>query len=182
MPISKRKAYLVAIALGGVALVVDKCVLTEGVTAPESAEATPNPRPIAPQPSQNGAASAEIPELPFPRNLPSFDGQRNIRDLFLRTSVAAEDGSGDGQDNNHGSPSSNKANLRRGQFQQSHRLNGVLIQQGLRIAIVDGRWIRLGEIVSGCELIEVTGNEARFRCLDGDGVLTVITPASPAPN
>jgi hypothetical protein len=183
MSVSKRKAYLMAIALGGVALVVDKCVLTESVTAPESAEAMPNPRTINAKPPPTAAVpgSADIPELPFPRNLPVFDGQRTMRDLFLRSSVAVEDGSADAEADNHGSRGPRNANLRRDQFQQNHRLNGVLIQDRLRIAIVDGQWVHLGDSVSGCELIEVTGNEAHFRCVDGDGVLTVITPGSSAP-
>ena len=160
---SKKKIYIALMLLGGAALVVDRCVLTPSVTMPTTAAAS-TPRAAAP----SAEALATL-ELPFPRAIPAWDPQSPIRDLFApysdddgadkrstRTSRGADAGQGTCAD-----------------FVTQHRLDAVLVQESLKIAIVDGAWVRIGESVNGCVLTEVVGNKVHFRCRDGDTVITL---------
>ena len=49
----------------------------------------------------------------------------------------------------------------------------MVIHEGLRIAVVDGSWLRLDQDFDGCRLTAIAGNEVRFACHDGDAVLRV---------
>jgi hypothetical protein len=54
----------------------------------------------------------------------------------------------------------------------------VLIQQGLRIAVIDTTWVEVGQSLEGCTLLSVSGNEALFDCTGDEVVLNVIEPES----
>jgi hypothetical protein len=179
---SKRKQtiYLLIMALGGVAVLLDRCVLSRGVTTPSAASAgveivTP-PDPSTAPTRIHPAAPAEVepdlqlavPEVPFPRGLPLWDGREPLRDVFSRTTngLPDNDSSRSGQDG-RAAPSACA------DFAGAHRLEAVLVQERLRIAVVNGRWLRVGETVDGCTLIEIVGENGRFRCRDGEIVLSL---------
>jgi hypothetical protein len=176
MSTRKQRAYLAAIGMGVAALAVDKLVLEHPAAAP--AEAAANVDAAGPRRPVHAAtivAGGEIPELPFPRNLPAYDGSTLARDPFLPSGLAADPGGELPSDN--GQPADPKTErLGRVAFSLRYRLNGVLVHQSLRIAIVEGRWLRIGETLSGCRLVLIGENEARFECFDGEAVLTVINP------
>ena len=52
-------------------------------------------------------------------------------------------------------------------------LDGVLIQQRLRMAVLEGRPVRIGDTVDGCVLKKIAGYRAEFECHDGPAVLKV---------
>ena len=170
MPRAKNKIYIAFMLLGGAALVVDRCVLTPSVTMPASVAAsvaaTAPPPPAASAPSADTLATLE---LPFPRAIPVWDPQSPIRDLFAPFS---DDDAADkrrkrsprGADAGQGTCAD---------FVTQHRLEAVLVQESLKIAILDGAWVRIGESIDGCVLTEIVGNKVRFRCRDGDTLLAL---------
>ncbi len=176
----KKKTYLTIIAIGGAALAVDRCFLShpttvtiEAVTAADllASERTPVAPSAAPE------VTFAIPDLPFPRNLKTFSPRLSMRDVFappmlhsgknLSQSSTTRDGTSEA--------SSDDSHMSRAVFETNVQLNGVLIHEGLRIAVVGTTWIRIGQSHRGCTLARVSGNTARFSCDDGDAVLKVKT-------
>lgn len=173
MPRAKTKIYIAFMLLGGAALVVDRCVLTPSTTMPAPAAASA-PGLAAQPPAQAAGPTPGAPqlatlELPFPRAIPVWDPQSPIRDLFAPFS---DDDAADKR---------RKRSPRRGDagkgscadFAAQHQLEAVLVQESLKIAILDGVWVRIGESVDGCVLTEIIGNKVRFRCRDGDALLAL---------
>lgn len=173
MPRAKTKIYIAFMLLGGVILVLDRCVLTPSVTMPAPAAASA-PRLAAQPPVTATGPSADTLatlELPFPRAIPAWDPQSPIRDLFAPFSDH------DAADKRHqrspGGADAGKGSC--ADFAAQHHLEAVLVQESLKIAILDGVWVRIGESIDGCVLTEIVGNKVRFRCRDGDALL----PLSP---
>ena len=155
--------------LGGAALVVDRCILTPSVTMPASVAASDVKSPARPPAAAAVPPDAplSIPELPFPRGIPTWDPRAPIRDLF------APHSGGSATDKARSTSSEDAAKGTCVAFTKDHRLDAVLLQERLKIAIVDGVWVRIGESVDGCVLSEIVGNKVRFLCRDGDVVLTL---------
>ncbi len=178
MPQKKTKIYVAVMLLGGAALLVDRCFLSESVTEPGPAYAMPTKRTPArdttqtPVAAPGGPADLSVPELPFPRNLPKWDTGAPIRDLFSpMTNAAADNALSSGRDGNPG-PGTCAA------FARGRSLDAVFVQgtaegTSLKIAVVDGRWVRIGQALDGCTLIEADGTKVRFRCRDGEVSLSV---------
>jgi hypothetical protein len=171
---SKKHAYVAVMVLGGAALVVDRCILTPSATMPASVAASDrSPRAGIRPPTVPGApgpadAPLSIPELPFPRGLPPWDPRAPIRDLFA---PHAEENAADK------ARSTKAADAGKGTcaaFVKEHHLDAVLLQERLKIAIIDGVWVRIEESVDGCILSEIVGNKVRFLCRDGDVVLALL--------
>ena len=59
----------------------------------------------------------------------------------------------------------------RAEFIRRHELGGILFHEDLKIAVLDGRWMRIGELIDGCTLKKISGNTARFECYDGKAEL-----------
>ena len=51
-----------------------------------------------------------------------------------------------------------------------------MVGGALRIAIVDGVWVREGAKFDGCKLERISNNQAVFSCYDGDATLVAGTP------
>ena len=156
--------------LGGAALLVDRFMPTRG-GAPADALAVDvlPPAHAAPPPaSANGALS--IPELRFPQNLPRLSAGGSVRDLFSRTArhdakLAAEDGAGRAR------PSDSAT------FMARHKLEGVMTNRGIEIAVVDGEWLHIGQSIDGCRLVKIEGTRAHFVCQNEQAVLDLRPPS-----
>lgn len=178
----KNKIYLALIALGLMALAIDRTFM--GATAPSAAtadpvspdeedgaaaEAPPRPR-VVPKPA--GPSKLSIPELHFPRNLPEYDPALELRDIFAR----AEESDGvPGSDSSHPTISRKQAPqgaIGREAFEVAHRIDAVMVQESLKIAVVDGRWMQVGDVMDTCTLIRIEGDSAEFQCHDGDIVIS----------
>ena len=176
MQLPRNKIYFAVMLLGGVALVVDRCVLTHGVTSPKPVSAsapttTPGaPKPLTAAPGASGSTETLATlELPFPRAIPAWNPQSPIRDIFAPFSDK------DATDKRH-TRSPRGAEAGQGTcagFVTEHHLEAVLVQESLKIAILEGAWVRIDESVDGCVLTEIVGNKVRFRCRDGDTVLAM---------
>jgi hypothetical protein len=178
MSTKRRKIYIGLIGLGGLALAIDRFVIPRPVTGPERVAGSPNATPpvVRPNPSSEPSAKQPIPELVFPRPLPGRHAGGEIRDLFSPppdvlagfSSKSATDKNGPSGENAGGGQA-----LDRAVFSEQHQLSGILIHGGLKIAVVNGRWVRIKETIVGCTLVGVGDNEATFECHDGVAVLRV---------
>jgi hypothetical protein len=174
----RKRACFTVMVVAGLALAVDRLVLTDVSMDPQSVLARQTDAGSEKTASLSAAEAPmlSIPELPFPRGLePTYDASRLIRDLFALPEVVREGMANAGADkdgpNSAGQGRPEEAN--RATFVSLHRLDGVIIQARLRIAIVDGVWMRIGQSLDGCALKVIAGNEVRFSCSDGDAALTV---------
>ena len=109
--------------------------------------------------------SLPIPELPFPRGLKSLALNAEVRDLF--EPPAAGPGNPDVADSDNREPdltgSANYQGPQHDLFEQQHHLSGVMVNERLRIAIVDGVWLQLGQSLDDCKLISVEEREVPIR-------------------
>lgn len=168
----RRKLYLVLLGLAALGLVVDRFVLTQSATRPASAAAAGAglPSSAAGSANKNVSGSTSIPEIPFPKGLQTANSGSPILDLFARPEVRLRTKMGAGLSHNTDSQRRGAGSTSRASgslFKSRHSLDGVLVQQRLKIAVLDGRPVRIGDKVDGCTLKEVSGYEARFECEDG---------------
>ena len=176
-PRRRRGAYLALLAVGTAALVADRWLFSDKGAVTEPALALGQVEPQAARPALNGDSppAPSIPELPFPHDLPAPDGEETVRDLFAPPNrVLARKQS----DPLGPQPASDKKTgegelVDRDTFVTGHRLHGILADKGLKIAVVDGAWVQVGEPFGGCMLMEVEGNKVRFQCHDGEAELSV---------
>lgn len=161
-----------AIGVGCVALGIDRFVLTGSATAPQEAEAVASGHAIIPE-VDSDVARVPIPAVPFPKNLPEFDPLRGIRDVFVRPSDAAVDENGVRQGQEGPKTRGPKRPTSAAEFAAQHTLGAVLDDQRLKIAVVDGRWMKVGDAFDDCRLTTISGTAAHFQCPDGEAVLDI---------
>jgi hypothetical protein len=179
MQSKKARIYLTVTALAITGLIVDRLILPNS----SSAEVPLVTRPVRGGAPTSGSASPElatnaacVPELPFPRNLPSWSPDDPIRDIFLpNASTASSDNrlrqAGDHDADGHATVAA---------LQRDHHLDAILVNERLRIAVIGGRRVGIGQEAGGCQIVAVEGTHVRFRCRDGECVLTLqpnITPS-----
>lgn len=168
----KKRVYLATVFIGAGALLVDSFVLSSGV-----------PQVAYPAPAENAAAEESdpagdlaIPELPFPRGIKPIDPNAEIPDLFAPPKVRG-DGQSEGSDADKSAAAvgrlSAPGHLSSSAFEANHHLDGVLVDQRLRIAGLDGQWITAGTSIDGCTLIRIAPREVTFRCFDNSVTLTL---------
>lgn len=177
----RKRSYFAVMIAGGLALIVDRCIPSDGPLEPATAGAlTPAHSPTpASAPPAGPPPTSSIPELPFPRGIEPYDTDSPIPDLFTPPESVMARNAADGaarEATQDGEQNTSATGAARATFRLTHRLTGVLIDERLRIAVVDGAWVRVGQSLDGCVLSAVSGNEARFECYDGESVLK-ITPS-----
>ena len=180
---NKKRLYLGVVLLGGLALAVDRFVLTDAAGLPASAQADSSvPVPSTASGAPEGEVAAlSIPQLHFPRLMPEVDLGREMRDVFTPPAhyLTPKKDTQSGPDNTqsglslNGTPQKSKAQA----FADNHVLTAVMIQPRLRLAIVDDVWVSIGQTVDDCVLRRVESGSAVFECSDGEAVLQVLEPA-----
>lgn len=166
----RQRMYLGVMVLGAVALFVDRFVLRASVSGPDAALATGSriaPETGSPQP-------VAIPELPFPTGVRDFKLDGPIRDLFLPPMFRyGGDGTlaADNRSHNRGTREDGRAS--REAFLGRNRLDALLTDDRMKIAIVNGRWVRIGQIVDGCTVTDISGDRILIDCSDGSAALTL---------
>ena len=175
----RRKLCYGVMILSALALCVDRFVLSDGVTGPETAEgATGDPAALLTEvPPQHVSEALSIPELPFPHDVKRFTFGRDIPDLFSPPAKPPDPElkplTGNGDNTRDEEPDQQKG-MGRSAFEAAHDLGGMLDHERLRIAIIDGLWLRIGDELDGCTLSSIVGDAAHFTCHDGEAVLTPI--------
>ncbi len=181
---SRRKSYLVLLAVAALGLVIDRFVFTGSATAPAEASAATVARPSVGRGAATGNArpSASIPEIPFPTGLVAAEALSTVPDVFAPPSVRLRGESGAGPPYNAGMGNGGRGPSERlsgAAFESRHTLVGVLVHQRrqvglpMKMAVLDGRPVRIGDVIDGCTLKDVSGYRARFECHDGPAVLIV---------
>lgn len=177
---SKKAIYVGLCGVGGLALVLDRFVLSSGgpepalgatEVIPQASADAPIPAPAAATlPQKPGdSAAAVIPQKPFPRGVIPWDPKTEMRDLFAPLSEESPDDSA----YNSGARAEAKRRAGRARFVQAHHLNGVITQPRLKIAVIDGRWVQVGDQIDGCTLTRIEGTAVSFACHDGETVLAM---------
>lgn len=164
---ARKRIYMVLLGVSALGLAIDRFVIPRGAEGASSAlpvaAAPPQPDPLV--------QSVSIPGVPFPENIVSADPGRPIIDLFAPPALRGRGGT-DNQEGTDavplpGAPSPADT------FVTQHKLSAVLIDARLKIAVVDGHWVRVGETIDGCTLIGIEGQTVHFSCVDKDTSLTV---------
>lgn len=162
---TKRKKSYVLLAIAGVlGLALDRLVVSDVETSPATVRAS------AVEVAAAVSVAPAMPELPFPKNLEPYSKDEAIRDIFaipidLQPATPPDNTDARRAAAEHQDGAS--AILSVDQFRAEHHLDGLLNSDGLRLAIVNGRWLRVGQLISGCTLERIFGTSAHFRCNDG---------------
>ena len=183
----KKRLYLGIVLLGGLALLLDRFVLPAESGRPASARAasTSSARGTAGDAPKGELAALSIPQLHFPRLLPEADLSREPRDVFAPPEryLAPEEEDRSATDNPGGASAAGlgidgrQLQSKAENFAVTHTLTAVMIQPRLKLAIVDGVWVNIGQEVDECVLTQVEHGSATFECRDGEAVLQVLEPA-----
>ena len=173
----KKYIYLIVIGIGVAALLADRLLLGGEASGPASAQAGVPQAVPAVTGSRSVETAASVPELHFPRNLPTYEPSRPLRDLFAAPVRFAErapagpvvkfDRFGRRIEDEHTAQAA---------FVERHTLTAVLVQRDVQIAVVDDAWLRVGDELEGFRLEAIEGEIARFRGPDGAAELRVRPP------
>lgn len=165
----KKRTYLIVLVVSAIALFIDRMIVSDHGVAPAQAIVSV-PQTVSPP----TAESLAIPELSFPKGVRPLSAKADIRDLFyppqLSDNALARSGS------EHSSAESDRSQPRRRnaeQFAEHHTLDAVLINERLKIAIIDGHWLTLGQSIDGCTVSDVAGNTVYVQCGDGRATLKI---------
>lgn len=178
MTVRKRNTYLITMAVCAVALLIDRLFLSDSPSL-ASAEEEPGMRTdSASADASNSAAALTVPELPFPPGLTPLPVEASARDPFAPPPEAHR--SEQRHTGNHAASPSGEAGAESfAQFATSHRLQGVMIAEPRPIAVVDGRWLTLGDVLGDCVLQSITPEQAVFHCADGEASLRLFPMPAP---
>lgn len=185
----RKRAYGAVMVIAAAALAVDRCALSNEPAAAFSAHGDiahgDASEPVdRHSPYLEALPAVSIPELPFPRGVAALDlpaSNSPCRDLFAPPESVVNRNTPDASTDSNDSSMNRDKHTERvncATFLTHHRLSGVLLFESLRIAVVDGIWLRKGQLLDACTLISVSGNEARFECHDGQAVLRVTNAKS----
>lgn len=177
MKMTRRKTYLALLGLGGAALVVDRFVLTTPLAEPWEALAGETHEGESVPGDARGpqfGTPLGIPELPFPGGLSAIGLDGSIHDLFTPPSRRADTRATARPAGASCAPPSVPAHKA---FADSHRLEAILEEGDVHIAVVGGELLKPGGKIAGCVLRKLEGTKAYFSCEDGEAVLELSATA-----
>jgi len=176
MGTARKKTYVAALLLCVLALGVDQLFLSGDARGPQQAAgapaATTDRAPL--DPANTERTETVIPTLPFPFGVQKYATASLGADVFVPPSLRGSNGVG-----SDGTPMasttlsepSSTGRLDRTTFASRYRLDGMIATQETRLVIIDGRWVRIGESIRGCRLIQIVARDALFECFDGQAIL-----------
>lgn len=177
----KKIIYGIVVGVGLLALLVDRMTAARPQSASAAAAMLPSTPNSAIQVSPSDASPIELlAAAPFPQfsmhDLPT----RPLRDAFTITPAAVQAMGGANPASGAGlnGSSDDSSNHSSAQFGAQHKLSAVLEAGGFGVAVVDGQLIKMGDALDACELIEITGRQAVFKCHDGAATLEVASSSA----
>lgn len=177
MTTKRKKIYTLLMLLGVIAFFMDRMLLSDSTTAPSKAVASPVYRRTTPVAKETVSenASISIPALAFPRNILTYDPRFSMRDIFSPyPKWQHEQSSLHSTDKARSDIEKNMRLSRSVIFMTQHKLNAILNGPDLKIAIIDGHWVRVGDTFDGCKLRKLEGEKIYFTCSDGEAVLNLV--------
>ncbi len=164
----KKKVYFTVMLISACALVVNSFVLSSDLPEPE----TPARKDGTASDASSSVSGLPIPELPFPRGISPIDPEAEVPDLFAPPHLKRRfDGVDADKPAGNAAQLSAPGHLSSASFEEAHHLNGILVDQRLKIAGLDGQWVRIGTSVDGCTLTDISPREVTFRCFDNSVIL-----------
>ncbi len=175
MTSAKKKTYGTLLTLAALVMAVDHFLGDAGpIDVPASAIA----QLVRPGANPAGAAEAlvtqtAIPTLSFPRGLPRAELQGEMRDFFAPPFAKEPSMEEIGSLTHNGNPN----DLSIDGFSVQYKLKAVLWSGDIRIAIINDRWHKEGDVIGGCRIGAVHERQVQVSCHDGDTTL-LIGPAT----
>ncbi|MHC4696611.1 MAG: hypothetical protein ACYTFA_07715 [Planctomycetota bacterium] len=164
----KKRAYFTVMLISACALVVNSFVLSSDLPEPD----TPTRKYGTASDASTSVPELPIPELPFPRGISPIDPAAEVPDLFAPPHhKRRSDGADADKPAGNAAQLSAPGHLSSTAFEEAHHLNGILVDQRLKIAGLDGQWVRIGTSVDGCTLTDIFPREVTFRCFDNSVIL-----------
>jgi len=166
-----KKLCIILLPLAGLALFVDRVILSGGTDAVDKALAVVIP--AAPSVGPAAEESVLIPELPFPRDLPVLPSTGLTRDWFSppEGSLRAK---ADARLEAEGRTASGKKMVSaQERFATENRLSGIVATGDDRVAILNGRRTRVGDSVGDCIVRTIQGRTVWFDCAGATIQLTL---------
>lgn len=170
----KKRIYAAILALAGSALLLDRVMLV-GPPQAASADNVAHRSLSALGVQTPTARTPPLAPTPFPK-LPLYQTPlRHLRDVFAPATLAQTALLGPAHDG--AAPASGSRRDESGaahpeRFERNHRLLAVMVSGDVTVAVVDDRWLSVGDTLDGCELVEISGTGASFRCPNGTASLS----------
>ena len=161
----KKTIYLSVIGIGVIALAID-LLSGEGTATPATASAA-----ISPQTAANVSAgptsqldAITVSVMPFPNDIANANVTEDWRDPFTISPKAMEKLAP-----SMPTPQEIEAQVKdetsfKESFCSNHTLSAVLQMDGSPIAVIDGKIVSEGQIISGCKLVKIEEKAAIFDC------------------
>ena len=167
---NRIRLYLIFIGMGLVAVVVDRLVFR----ASEPTHAQASLALIEDLEADIEEEELPLPAMPFPSSIKSWVGN-SFPDSFASPQARGLSPGSDGVAV-QGGPQVSALHVQstRLLFQQNHLLSGLAQVGELGVAIVNGKWVEVGDVVDGCELVGLGESSAKFLCRDGEVELSVM--------
>jgi len=165
MSARKKKTYAAVLIVAAMALLVDR-LLVAGSLAPAAAATDRSLTALGVKTPTE--VSALVAATPFPTALPQFSAAGEVRDIFSPTprvqnillGLEQWEDPRAGLASSHRKPETAPAKL----FEQNHHVTAVMVARQNAVAIVDDAWLKVGDTMDGCELVEITGTNVTFKC------------------
>ncbi|MCG3136672.1 MAG: hypothetical protein HJJLKODD_00507 [Phycisphaerae bacterium] len=181
MSTAKKKLYLIVVAVGLLALVVDRLMSS----APQNAEATQSSTaenvhaPVAPAKSDKTKSAADnLDQKLFPENMLPVDWSKSLSDPFATPEVVqkmlARKTPAAGPENPTHNVRLPGEPLTISEFQAAHQLRGVMLSDATDVpnsAVVDDQVVVEGRKFDDAVLLRVERDRVYFQCKDGEAVL-----------
>jgi hypothetical protein len=120
--------------------------------------------------------SVLVAATPFPSVYDSDEPPADVRDMFRITDTiraAMDMNENDETDGPQGPRSRVRPPVALAPFSERHSLQAVMVSRGVRIAVIDGRWVRIGDQLDDCQLADIIGTQAEFDCGDRRETLSI---------
>ena len=180
----KRKIYIAALAIAGVAWIVDRGIATPSAAGPATAEAS-----IAVPAAERDATPVAFDATP-PCDAGTVSVSQQLSSLAQASGVDATPGvdvfrpSADWLADavTAAKPPAESLDTARPEklFAEQHHLTGVMVADQQHLIIVNGKALRIGQVIDGFRLVEIGDRSAVF---ENDAQVRVTLPMSePAPH
>ncbi len=171
----KKKIYMILLIGGGVALFANYVLFPAEDTRPLTPVGATTVSLVTSKSAATAVKADAIPELVFPRKLPSWPTDGRTRDIFEAPFDLAKDESSSVASTAGSTTPATVDRTERAEFADNHHLQMVLDDKLRPIAVVDDQWLNLGDELDQCNMLSVKGTTATFECYDGKVLLELET-------
>ena len=173
----RRNVYVGVMLIALAAFAVDR-LLTDSPRLVAAEGPSPPVDVRSEMPLEAGSLPVSIPRIPFPRGVQRAKMSVEFVDVFAPPWV--RDGSPQRGLGPRPEAALTRVSLPRA-FRERHTLTAIVAHGDVHVAVIDGLWVRVGDRLSGCELVRIADRTAVFKCDDEVVDITLSDPALNAP-